>query len=57
MYSLKDGTNAVEAQLLRFHRWFFDDDEWGCYDYVELYGYLVLFIAYEVLIYLVAGML
>lgn len=55
--TVKDALKAVEAAILRLHRWFFDDEEWGREEYVDTYGPFALFIAYEVLILVIAGIL
>jgi len=51
----RDVERAVEAMVHSFHCWFFDDAEWCLDDYVDLYGPLVLFIAFEVSILVIAG--
>lgn len=57
MELVKDVAKAIEAAIHRFHCYLFEDDEW-CYDeYVDLYGPLALFIAFEVSIYVIAGIL
>lgn len=50
-----DARKAVDAEFHRFHCWLFEDDEWCREDYVVTYAPLVLFIAFEVSVYVIAG--
>lgn len=57
MYWMDDVCKACETAFHRLHMRIFDDKYWGLDDYAELYGPLVLFIAFEVLVYVIAGIL
>ena len=54
-YEWLDARKAVDTEFHRFHCWLFGDDEWCAEDYVVTYGPLALFIAFEVLILIVSG--
>lgn len=48
-------TRDIDTQIHRLHCRFFEDDEWSLADYAGLYAPLVLFIAFEVSVYVIAG--
>ena len=55
MTRCNDAIWAVINGIDRLHRRLFDDDEWGAGDYAHTYGPLALFIAFEVLVLWIAG--
>lgn len=55
MYFAKDVAKAIEAAITRFHCYLFEDNEWGYVEYFDMYGPLALFIAFEVSILVIAG--
>lgn len=52
---INGAAKEVFAAIHRLHRYLFEDDEWGFDEYVDTYGSLVAFIAFEVLILWIAG--
>ena len=44
----------IEDIVTDFHKRLFDDDEWGCEEYVELYAPSVLFLIYCAVIMFIA---
>lgn len=53
--AINEAAREVFAGIHRLHRHAFDDDEWGFDEYVETYAPLVAFIAFEVLVLWIAG--